>query len=78
MNDQPRVSVVMAAYNAERFLREAVGSILDQTLTNRNFHAAWVDPDGGLWGVGGYFETPPQTDGFLTYYGTDTISKVAQ
>jgi glycosyltransferase involved in cell wall biosynthesis len=33
----PRVSVVMAAHNAERHLREAVDSILGQTLTDFEF-----------------------------------------
>lgn len=29
---EPRVSVIMAVYNGERYLREAVGSILVQSL----------------------------------------------
>src|SRR5208337_1568211 len=34
MNSEPRVSVVMAAYNAEKYLRQAVDSILSQTLAD--------------------------------------------
>lgn len=34
---QPRVSVVMPVYNEERFLREAVDSILSQTFTDFEF-----------------------------------------
>ena len=39
--DAPRVSVIMAAYNAERHLREALDSILGQTL--RDFEFIIVD-----------------------------------
>ena len=49
-----------------------------QTLIQLNFHSAWVDPDGGLWGVGGKFDRSPlTTDGFLLYFGTQHISEVA-
>ncbi len=34
MNSEPRVSVVMAAYNAEKYLSQAVDSILAQTLAD--------------------------------------------
>jgi glycosyltransferase involved in cell wall biosynthesis len=34
---RPRVSVVMSAYNAEKFLREAIDSILAQTFTDFEF-----------------------------------------
>src|SRR4051812_8466576 len=35
--DAPRVSVVMPVYNAERYITEAVQSILDQTFTDFEF-----------------------------------------
>ena len=37
MTSGPLVSVVMSAYNGERYLREAMDSILDQTFTNFEF-----------------------------------------
>lgn len=37
MTDSPLVSVVMSVYNADRFLREAVESILDQTFKEFEF-----------------------------------------
>lgn len=49
-----------------------------QHLTSRNFHAAWIDPEGGVWGVGGNFDqTPLTTDGFLEYFGTAPATTVA-
>ena len=38
---EPRVSVLMPAWNAERFLDEAVASVLEQTL--RNFELIAID-----------------------------------
>ncbi len=59
---------------AERL--ETGWAIKKQTLTQRNFHAAWIDPDGGLWGVGGRFDQLPLTEqGFLLYYGTEEVSQ---
>jgi hypothetical protein len=53
-------------------------SLLDRPMTQDSFHAAWVDPEGGLWGVGGMFDTLPLTsDGFLAYYGVATLSEVS-
>ncbi len=53
-------------------------SLLDRPVTNVNFHAAWVDQRGELWGVGGIFDTVPLTSaGFLAYYGAETLSKVS-
>jgi hypothetical protein len=59
--------------------RAATGwSLLGQPPTHDSFHAAWVDPEGGLWGVGGVFDTPPLTSqGFLAYYGAATLSEVS-
>lgn len=53
-------------------------NVITQSVTQLAFHAAWVDPQGGLWGVGGMFDTLPlTTSGFLTYYGAATIKKVS-
>jgi hypothetical protein len=51
--------------------RTAAGwKLFDRPVTQLNFHAAWVDPKGGLWAVGGMFDTLPLTsEGFLSYYG---------
>lgn len=58
--------------------RTSAGWVLvDRFVTNLTFHAAWVDPAGGLWGVGGMFDTLPLTsDGFLAYYGVGTLPEV--
>jgi hypothetical protein len=59
--------------------RTAAGwSLLDRPMITSNFHAAWVDPEGGLWGVGGMFDTLPLTSqGFLAYYGVALLSEVS-
>jgi hypothetical protein len=38
-------------------------------LTNQNLHAAWIDTDGGVWVVGGQFDTPPMRAGVLLHKG---------
>jgi len=59
---------------AER--RDTGWALKPQTLTQKNFHSAWIDPDGGLWGVGGRFDQAPLTEaGFLLYYGTSEVSQ---
>ena len=37
MTEPPRVTVLMSAYNAERFVREAVESVLGQTFNDFEF-----------------------------------------
>lgn len=37
--------------------------------TNQNLHAAWIDPSGGVWAVGGHFDTPPMSGGVLIHKG---------
>lgn len=34
-----------------------------------NFHAAWLDPEGGIWAVGGQTFSPPLTSGLLMHRG---------
>jgi hypothetical protein len=54
-------------------------SLVDRFVTQLTFHAAWVDPTGGLWGVGGMFDTLPLTsEGFLAYFGSETLPEVSQ
>jgi hypothetical protein len=53
-------------------------SVVPQPVTQLAFHAAWIDPEGALWGVGGMFDTLPLTsDGFLTYYGSAPVAEVS-
>ena len=42
-------------------------------VTDQNLHAAWIDPSGGVWAVGGRFDTPPTKDGVLIHKG-DPVS----
>jgi len=43
---------------------EDLGVTLDETL-----HSAWIDPDGGVWAVGGQVLTLPLVDGVMMYRG---------
>ena len=36
---------------------------------SQDFHGTWVDPDGGIWAVGGNLMTVPQTGGILAHFG---------
>jgi hypothetical protein len=58
--------------------RSATGwTALDQPLIDLDFHAAWVDPEGGLWGVGGRFDSGVfTTEGFLLYRGRSSVAEV--
>lgn len=38
-------------------------------LTQENLHAAWIDPSGGVWVVGGQFDLPATTSGVLLHKG---------
>lgn len=40
--------------------------------TNENLHAVWIDPDGGVWSVGGQYDTPPMRAGVLIHSGKTT------
>ena len=37
VKSHPQISVIMAVYNGEKFLEEAIGSILKQTFSNFEF-----------------------------------------
>lgn len=53
-------------------------TLVDRYVTQLTFHAAWVDPAGGLWGVGGMFDALPLTsEGFLAYYGAAALPEVS-
>lgn len=49
---------------------------VDQDLTQWNFHAVWVDPDGGFWGVGGDFDRPDPEEGFILHFGAQAPKEV--
>ncbi len=49
---------------------EVTGLNLNPTL---DFHAAWIDPQGGFWAVGGNIVGEPRTDGVLAYFGEQTV-----
>ncbi len=49
---------------------EDTGLGLDPTL---DYHAAWIDPDGGVWAVGGNIRGEPRTNGMVSYFGEAMI-----
>ena len=56
----PKVSVVMPAYNAEKYISEAIESILNQTFTDFEFI---IIDDGSI----------DDTVGIINYYNDDRI-----
>lgn len=38
-----------------------------------DYHAAWIDAEGGVWAAGGNIAGEPRTDGVVAYYGRATI-----
>ena len=42
---------------------------LEEAPTNETLHAVWVDPDGGIWAVGGRVRVAPLRNGVLVYRG---------
>lgn len=42
---------------------EATG--IDLELDLLSLHSVWIDPEGGVWSVGGKIRTPPLTDGVM-------------
>lgn len=52
---------------------EATEIFADEAL-----HAVWVDPDGGVWAVGGQVLTTPLTRGIMLHKGDTVSSEVGQ
>ncbi len=71
----PTGEAVAVGFNATIVRRADTGwELLPTALpTVRDFHAAWVDPAGGIWAVGGNLSTELD-QGILAYIGTETIS----
>ncbi len=64
----PKVSVLMPAYNAERYIGEAIQSILDQTM--QDFELIIVD-DGSTDGTWGMIQERASRDGRIRVYKND-------
>jgi hypothetical protein len=47
---------------------EKTGFDLDLDL--QSLHSVWIDPEGGVWSVGGKIRTPPLIDGVMLHKGT--------
>jgi hypothetical protein len=64
--------VTVGAEGGVAFGRAAGWELEDTGLdleTNISFHAAWGDPDGGIWAVGGNLFNTPALDGVIAYFG---------
>lgn len=61
------------AYAVGRFgavlRRTSDGWVAESPATEDNLHAAWIDPEGGVWAVGGQFESNPTTSGVMIQKG---------
>jgi len=71
----PDGSGVTVGIEAAVARRSSNGWMLDQPQFDsiRDFHAAWIDPDGGVWAVGGNLSAALD-DGILAYIGSAVIS----
>jgi hypothetical protein len=62
-----------AAYAVGRFgsvlRRTSEGWVDESAATEENLHAVWIDPEGGIWAVGGQFESNPTTAGVMIHKG---------
>lgn len=70
----PNGLAVGVGINASFALRDSSGWIITPTDldTRRDFHAVWMDPEGGWWVVGGNL-SEDLSDGILVYGGTRSI-----
>lgn len=66
----PNGTAYAAGFNGRIFRRQdGTWSELEGIPTFQDFHAIWVDPDGGIWAAGGRLASDPPKDGVLVYYG---------
>jgi hypothetical protein len=71
LTDQGGYAVGQFGYIARR---DATGWRTEDTglppdADNRSLHSVWVDPDGGVWAVGGQVLVEPLVDGWLLHKG---------
>lgn len=65
-------ATIAAGLEGTFWQRESDGTWLeigDAPTTPLEYHAVYVDPEGGIWAVGGRIYTGTLTDGLLTHYG---------
>jgi hypothetical protein len=60
------------------YRRESEGWVEEETkiFADEAFHAVWVDPDGGIWAVGGQVLTTPLTRGIMLHKGDEIPTEV--
>jgi hypothetical protein len=62
-------------------LRDEAGTWTPEALElpiNDDFHAVWVDPEGGVWAVGGQIASLPLTRGMLVHKGGRIPDRIAE
>ncbi|MSP92315.1 MAG: hypothetical protein EXR79_11010 [Myxococcales bacterium] len=52
--------------------------VSEAPLAAREYHSVYVDPDGGVWAVGGQISAPPFVGGQLGHYGPTLPTKIAE
>lgn len=78
--DPPRVNGVFVPESGEPIAVGANGSVLRrrggvwrtevvERAAALDFHSVWIDPEGGIWAVGGQVVTAPLSDGIIYHLG---------
>lgn len=66
----PDGTAYAAGFNGHLYVRkDGAWSEFEAPPTFQDFHAIWVDDQGGIWAVGGRLAADPPRDGVLVYYG---------
>lgn len=52
--------------------------VADAPLASREYHSVYMDPDGGVWAVGGQLSAPPFIGGQLGHYGPTLPTKIVE
>jgi hypothetical protein len=91
-SDAPEFSVDFNGVSARDDLVVAVGRVGDAWLhgaegwigdprgraTFKDLHATWIDPDGGVWAVGGQISALPMTGGVMVYAGEQQVATYSE